>query len=157
MKIPLPLRYALFISLCMLLWLAFEALVGLHDKYIAYHPYLSMLSVFIPVVFGYLAVKDKRSQLDGTITFKQALLTGVAVVVITAVLAVPVQLVFHYWINPYFFEDMIEYAVNNGKSTPEQAAMYFNITSYIIQSVLGTLVFGNIIALVVALLMRTKK
>lgn len=157
MKIPLPLRYAMLISLCMLIWLALEAVVGLHDKYIAYHPYLSMLSLFIPVVFGYLAVKQKREELGGSITLKQALLTGVYVVLITTVLAIPVQFIFHNWINPYFFQDMIDYAVANGKSSPQQAAMYFNLTSYIIQSVLGTLVFGNLIALVVALLMRNKK
>ena len=157
MKIPLELRYALLISFGMLLWLALEAVVGLQDKYIAYHPYVTMFAVLIPVVFSRMAVKEKKENLGGSITFKQALLTGLYITAITAVLAAPVQLIFHYWINPYFFEDMINYAVSHGKSSPEQAAMYFNLTSYTIQSVVGTFVFGSIVALVVALVMRTKK
>lgn len=157
MKMPLELRYALLISLGMLLWLALEAVLGFHDKYIAYHPYVTMLALAIPIVFSRMAVRDKKEVQGGTISFKQALITGLVITVLAAILAVPVQLVFHYWINPHFFEDMINYAVVNGKSSAQQAAMFFNLTSYIIQSVVGTLIFGSVVALVVALLMRTKK
>lgn len=157
MKMPLELRYALLISFSMLLWLALEALLGLHDKYIAYHPYISMLAVFIPIVFSSMAVKEKRENMGGNITFKQAFITGLIITVLTALLAVPSQFIFHYWINPDFFDNMISYTVQHGKSSPAQAAMYFNLTSYIAQSVFGTLLFGSVVALIVALLMRTKK
>ena len=57
---------------------------------------------------------------------------------------------------------MIDYAVKRADTlyvdaakARQEAEMYFNLTSYIIQSGLGTLVFGTIIAAVVAWRMKT--
>lgn len=60
MKLPLELRYALLISFSMLLWLAVETLVGLHDKYINLHPVVTMFAMLIPIVFSHMAVKEKK-------------------------------------------------------------------------------------------------
>lgn len=155
MKLPLELRYALLISFSMLLWLAVETLVGLHDKYINLHPIVTMFALLIPIVFSRMAVKEKKDQLGGEISFKQALITGLIITSITALLAVPSQIIFHKWINPDFFDNMIAAAVAHGQSATE-ASKYFNLTSYMVQSAFGTLLFGSVIALIVAFVMRTK-
>jgi hypothetical protein len=156
MSFRIELKAAMLITLLMLLWLSFEFMVGLHDRFIAYHPYLTMLALVIPVIVTRSAIVSKREELKGQISFRQALVSGLTIAVMCAVFAIPAQLIFHYLINPEFFDTMIKYAVENDKSSPEEAAHYFNLQSYLIQSVMGTLIFGVVIALVAAYMLRTK-
>jgi hypothetical protein len=157
MKLRIELKAAMLIALLILLWLALEFMVGLQDQFIAYHPYVTIIALVIPVIVTRKALITKRDgELHGNITFAQAFKSGVTIALLSAVLAVPTQYIFHYLINPDFFDSMIKYAVANGKSTPEQAANYFNFHSYLLQSVLGTLVVGALVALVLAYMLRTK-
>lgn len=156
MSLRIELKAAMLITLLMLLWLALEFMVGLHDRFIAYHPYLTLIALVIPVAITRMALISKRDELNGKITFRQAFFSGSVIAVITSALSVPSQYIFHYLINPDFFENMIKYAVANGKSTAEQAAHYFNFQSYLVQSIGGTLFFGLVIALVAAYFIRTK-
>ena len=64
-KIRLELRYAMLITLLMLLWLALEFMVGLHDTYIQYHPYVTMFAILIPVVCSRMALKEKQELHNG--------------------------------------------------------------------------------------------
>lgn len=156
MSFRLELKAAMLITLLMLLWLALEFMVGLHDRFIAYHPYLTMLALVIPVIITRTALVARREELRGEMSFRQALVSGLTIAAMCAVLAIPAQLIFHYLINPDFFDNMIKYAVETGKSSPEEAAHYFNMQSYLIQSVMGTLIFGVVIALIAAYMLRTK-
>jgi hypothetical protein len=156
-KIRLELRYAMLITLLMLLWLALEFMVGLHDAYIQYHPYVTMFAILIPVVCSRMALREKQELHNGKLPFKSALRTGMLITAFSAALAVPSQLIFHYLINPDFFDNMIKYSVQHGKQNMEQATMYFNLTSYMVQSVIGTLVLGTIINFIMAWRMRTDR
>lgn len=163
-NLRIELRYAMLISLLMLLWLAVEFLVGLHDTYIAYHPYFTLLALIIPVVCSRMAVTDKTEELNGRINFKQAFTTGTIVAVLAALFSVPVQLVFHFLINPDFFTGMIDHAIRHAelnnldvsKATADATA-YFNLQSYLLMSFIGTLVFGLLLAAFMAWRMRTVK
>lgn len=164
MNLKIEIRYAVLISLLMLLWLALEFLVGLHDKYIQYHPYVTMFALVIPVVCSRLAIKEKIRQLNSSITFKQAFLTGFLIALFAAILAIPIQLIFHKLINPSFFQNMIDYSIVRATSlgmnvakAKQEATMYFNLMSYMMQCFFGTLFFGTIIALILAWRMRTVK
>lgn len=158
-SLKIEIRYAMLITLLMLLWLAVEFMVGLHEEpLIVYHPIVTMFALIIPIVCARMAVNEKIELLGGKITFGQAFLTGFLVAFFAAVLSVPSQLIFNKLINPDFFSNMIIYSVKMGKAKSyEEAAMYFNPTSYIIQAGLGTLVFGTLIALIMAWRMRTEK
>ncbi len=148
----------------MLLWQTLEYLVGLQDRFIQYHPAITLFSLAIPVGSSYLAIKEKAIQLGGTITFKQAFITGFFIAVFTAVLTVPTQFMFHNLVNPDFFQTMIDYSTARAASlhmnipkAKEEATMYFNLPSYIVQCFFSTLFFGVIISLVMAWRMRTVK
>ena len=65
------------------------------------------------------------------------------------------QIIFHKAIAPEFFPNMIEYSVSKGNSR-EVAENYFNLSSYILQSIFGTLSFGVVISAIVALILQTK-
>jgi len=156
-------RYAVLISLLMLLWLAVEFMIGLHDSYIQYHPYVTLLAIFIPIICSRMAIMEKTEMLNGKISFKQAFTTGFLIAFFAAVLAIPSQVIFHKLINPDFFDSMIAYAGKRAEGlnmdrakAVEEAKMYFNLTSYIIQSGLGTLVIGTLISLFMAWRMKTE-
>ncbi len=156
-NLKIEIRYAVLISLLTLLWLSVEFMVGLHDVYIAYHMYTNWLALLIPVVCIRMALNEKADQQNGKLSFKQGFGSGFMVAFFAAVLAVLVQFVFHKLINPDYFDTMIQVAVNhaenakqNGMRAREEAALYYNLTSYIIQSGLLMLVFGTIVAAISA-------
>ncbi len=159
----IEIRYAVLITLLMLLWLAVEFMVGLHEEpLMQYHPIVTLFALIIPIVCARLAIRDKLEMLNGKISFKQAFVTGFLIAFFAAVLSIPAQVIFHKVINPDFFDNMIGYAVKRAESlhvdmnkARQEAELYFNLTSYIIQSGLGTLVFGTIIAAIMAWRMKT--
>ena len=159
-------RYAFFISALCFIWLMLEYVAGFHDKYVQYHTFISVLSIVIPLVFYFLAIIKKRDdELDGIISFRQAVLSGLTITIIWIVLTVPTQLVFHYMINPRFFDVMIEeyvyHAVDKGMSEElanESAAALFNIKAYLIQRLITVLIVGVSLSIIDAwFLKRTVK
>jgi len=141
----------------MLLWLILEYTVGLHDTYIAWHPYVTMFALIIPIVTYRLALREKIEDKYGKLTFSQAFMCGFILTVFGTILAVPLQLAFHKLVNPDFFANMIAYSVKTGHSTPEQAAAYFNLNSYLLETVIGTFGFGILLSLILGFRMRTVK
>jgi hypothetical protein len=150
------LKWGVIFSLVALLWLVLEFAVGLHDKYISMHPFLTNLFIIPAVAMMYLAIREKKMSLGGNITFVEALLCGVGVSVIVAILSPATQYLFHKYINPKFFENAINVAISANKLTPEQAAAYFSLKSYMFQASLGAIVAGVITSLIIALIVRTK-
>jgi Protein of unknown function (DUF4199) len=157
MNIKIEFRFSVLTALLTLLWLILEYVVGLQDTYIALHPYVSLIAFIIPVFTYRLALIEKLDQKSGKLTFSQAFLTGLLMTVFIAILSIPVQLAFHKLINPDFFSNMILYAVQKTKATPEQAAIFFNLKSYITESVIEYFVIGIIVSLALAYRMRTVK
>ena len=155
MNIKIEFRYSVLTALLLLLWLLIEYVAGLQDNYIAFHPYVSLLAYAIPVFTFRLALLDKMEQKSGGLTYGQAFLCGFIMTIFFCALTVPVQLVFHKYINPDFFSNMILYTVKNSKQSPEQAALFFNLKSYIAESVVANFVMGIIISAVLTFKMRT--
>ncbi len=150
-------KWGLIFALVLFLWICLEYAVGLHDKYIASHQYMSFIFIIPAVLMVYLAIREKRRTLGGNISFTQAFLCGLGVSVVVSLLSPLIQYIFHRYVNPNFFNDFINYAVNNGKATLEQAQAYFNLKSYMIQGSVGALVMGVITSLILAAIMRSKK
>jgi hypothetical protein len=154
----IEIRYAVLSSLLMLLWLAIEYMVGLQDTYIQYHPYVNILSfILIPIVCIRLALNDKREQLNGKLSFKQAFITGFLVTFFAAIFFIPCQIIFYKWINPDFFDDMIARLVSAGDVHRDEVDLYYNLTATIIRSGFLTLVFGTAIAAATAWSKQTEK
>ncbi len=157
MNIKIELRYAMLNSILMLLWLSVEFLIGLQDNFIAWHPYVSILSVVIPIFCYRMAIKEKTESLRGGISVRKAFISGLIITLISCVLVLPVQFIFHKLVNPAFFDTMIQYASQTGNQKPEEAAKYFNFPFYVAESVLITFFEGIIISIILAMGMRTRK
>ncbi len=154
MFIKTELKWGVIFSVMGLLWLTLEYLVGLQSRFIAWHPILTNLVAIPSVIIMVLAVLEKRRMLGGTISFKQAFLCGLGVSLVVAVLSPMTQFIFHRLINPGFFENAIRYGVEHGKTTLVQAQAFFNLQSYMLQSVFAAVIIGSITSLVIAAMIK---
>jgi hypothetical protein len=88
-------------------------------------------------------------------SWKQGFISGLIITVIIAVISPLTQVITSYLITPDYFANIIEYSVSTGKMTQEAAKSYFNLGSYIVQSLIGATVMGIVTSAVVAIF--TKK
>lgn len=148
------LKWGVIFSVMGLIWLTLEYLVGLHGRFIGWHPYLTNLVAIPSVIIMVLAILEKRRVLRGKITFNQAFLCGLGVSLVVAVLSPITQIIFHRLINPGFFENAIRYGVEHGMATLTEAQAFFNLQSYMLQSVFAAVVIGSITSLVIAAMIK---
>lgn len=156
-NIKIEIKWAIIFTLMMLLWMALERLAGLHDKNIEYH-YIVTNFVAIPAIAVYvLALLDKRKNyFEGKMTYKQGFLTGLIMTLFVTALSPLTQILTVSVITPEYFPNMIEYAVEQGKTTREAAEANFNLNSYLLQTVIFTPVMGIVTTAIVAIFTRKK-
>lgn len=148
-------KWGLIFSLMMLLWLALERLTGLHDKHIGLQAYLTNL-IAIPAIWIYvLMLREKRRQLGGKLSFKQAFLAGLLMTVVAAVLVPPSQWLTFNFITPHYLENALNYSVAHGQPLAEAQA-FFNRSNYLRVGIIGALGMGLITTLILAFIMRTQ-
>ncbi len=148
------LKWGVIFAVMGLVWLTLEYLVGLHTRFIAWHPILTNLVAIPSVIVMVLAILEKRRVLGGAISFKQAFLCGFGVSLVVAVLSPLTQFIFHRLINPGFFENAIRAGVEQGKTTLAEAQAFFNLPSYMLQSVFAAIIIGSITSLVIAAMIK---
>jgi hypothetical protein len=149
-KIQHELWWGVYFTLMMIGWMDFEKIVGFHDKHIELHPIVTNI-VMIPAVAMYvLAIQKKRIQLGGKITYKQAFMSGGLMTLCITLLTPLTIYISVVLISPSFFENMIQHAVSTGQATQAEATAYFNLKSYLIQSVMATPFMGLITTTIVA-------
>ncbi len=149
-------KFGLLFSAAQLFWLVFEFVFGLQTTFINLYAVISNFFAVPAIIIMAYAILTKRSELGGEITFLKALLTGVLVSVVVAVISPLVILIFHYLINPHFFTDFQNYSIKMGKMQPQEAKDYFNLKSYILQGIFGALAMGTVTSLVVAAVIKKK-
>jgi len=148
-------KWGIIFSLFALLWMVGEKLAGLHDKNIEMHPYITMLIMIPNILFFIWALQDKRNNYyGGTMTFSQGFKSGLVLTGIITILSPLVQYIISTIITPDYFTNVINYTVEHGKMTREEAKAYFNLESYMIQSVTWALVAGIITSAVVAFFIK---
>lgn len=155
-KYSLEIKWALIFTAVALLWMVFEKAMGWHGEKIEQHPIYTNLFAILAIGLFVFALREKRKQLGGTMTWQQGFISGLIISVIIAILSPLSQWITHTFISPEYFPNVIRYAVENGKSTREEAEAYFNLRSYILQSAIGGLVMGVITAAIVSLFVKRK-
>lgn len=149
----IAIRYSVLIGLLMMLWLCIEFMIGLQDKYADLLLYSAILSLCIPIFGIWRALKEKREVVDGSFSFQQAFATAILVVLFSSVLAMVVQFVFTNFVNPDYFQGLIEHYVHKafaaGGDTGKARTMaeqYFNLQFSIIEAFLWTFLSGILAA-----------
>lgn len=155
-KFAIEIKWGIRFAFLWIVWLYIEKSSGYYNEKIADHALYSLLFTFVIIFVYYVAIKEKKNDFfKGQMSWKQGCVTGIFLTVVMAILTPVCQIIFHKAIAPEFFPNMIEYSISKG-NTREVAENYFNLSSYILQSVFGTLSFGVVISAIVALILQTK-
>lgn len=153
----IEIKWALRFTLLTLAWAIGEKAVGLHDVYIANYGMCSMLFVFPAFLFYYLALAEKKKYFyNNSITWKQGFVSGIVLSFIITLFIPATQYVIYKSITPHFFDNIIAYKVQH-KMTLENAKIYFNLKTYIIEGTFTGLSKGIISGALVSLIIRNKK
>ena len=104
-------------------------------------------------MFSPFAKKENKDR-GGKMTYKQGLISGIIISVVVTLLTPLTQYLAVEVISPDYFQNAIEFGVSSGQSTQEEAEAFFNLNSYMLQSVIFAPVAGIITSLIVALFMR---
>jgi len=156
-KIKLEIKWAFIFIAMSLFWMLLEKLVGLHSIHIDKHMYLTNLFAIPAIVVYVLALKDKKKQYKGQMSYKQGFISGLIITLIVALFAPFTQWIISTIITPEYFPNVIEYSIESGfHSSLEEAEAYFNLNKYMVQSVIGALIMGIITSGIVAFFVRTK-
>lgn len=156
-SIKIEIKWALIFCVTMLAWMYFEKTMGWHDEKIADHATYTNFFAIPAILIYVLALLDKKKNFySGVMTYKQAFLSGLILTVIVTVLSPLAQYITTTMITPEYFPNVINYAVSSGQMTQEDAEAYFNLKSYLVQSVIGALVMGIVTSLIVAVFVKSK-
>lgn len=155
-KFATEIKWGIRYAFLWIFWLFIEKRFGYYEAKISDHALYSMLFIFVTIFVYYVAIKEKKKDFfKDNMSWKQGVTTGIFLTIVITVLTPVCQIIFHKAIAPEFFPNMIEYSISKGNSR-ETATAYFNLSSYIIQSIFATLSFGVVLSAVVALFLQTK-
>jgi len=158
-KIIIEIKWALLFFIMGLMWMVFEKSMGLHSTHIDQQPYAALVFILPATAIYIMALLEKRKiDFHGSITYKQALLSGLLLTLFVAILSPLSQFISSRYISPDYFENMRAYSVKIGHfSSLVRAEEYYNLENYLVQSVVGAVVMGIIISLLVAAFVKNKK
>lgn len=157
-KYSIELKWALAFAGMSLIWMALERMVGLHDTHIDKHAVYTNFIAIPAITIYVLALLDKRKNFyGGKMSYMEGFVSGMIVTLIVTILSPLTQIITSLIITPYYFENAIQYAVSNEKSTLAAAEDYFNLKSYIIQGLIGAPIMGLITTAVVAFFTKNSK
>ena len=165
MNFKSEIQTGILLSVSLFLWLLLEFFLGFHTTRIDYHPFITWLSIVIPIAGIYWSMKVKRDrEYAGKISFVQALKSGFVVTVIMSLLGPIMVFVYVSVINPLFFSTMLAHSkvmieglnisVVDKEKMIEESTRNFSTSSYVIQSFIGSLIMGAVLSLLTAALMK---
>ena len=157
-KFKTEIKWAFIFIAILLIWSVLERLLGFHDKYIGNHPTMSSFFMIPAIIVFALALRDKKkTDFNGTATYKELLISGLIISFIIAVFSPLTQLLISKVISPDYFENAINYSVESGNATKEEAVAYFNYTSYAIQGPIFSIAMGLVTSAILAIFIRSKQ
>lgn len=151
--------YGIVYALASLLWISMEYALGFQTIYVDLQSYVTFLFLIPAVYIMYRGMKSHRiiiHERQAPFNYFMAFMSGFNITVIATLLSPLVSYIFHSFINPDFFETMIQQSVSAMIMTEDMAKAYYNQQSFIQQGIVGGLISGSIISAVLAAFMRDK-
>lgn len=150
-------KWGLIITLSSLLWALLERSLGYHTTKIASHSIFSYLYILILIGLYYVALKEKKKTGSHKMDWRQGMISGIIIGLVVMVLAPVTQAIIHQFISPDYFNNAIEQAINAGYVAPDDAPKYFNLSSYMMQSMIIPMPFGAFVSSVIASFLKEKR
>lgn len=149
-------KWGVIFSILAVLWILLLAALGYTSDKIEQFATMDSLFFIIAILVYTMAFREKRKKQGNQLTWLQAFISGTIIGVVVMIFAAPTQLLLHKILIPDFFENSIQYAVDSGNMTPTAAKEYFNLKSYIIQSIIFAPIAGALTGAVIGLFMKRK-
>ncbi len=161
-KYSIEVKWTLRFILLVLAWSIGEKLIGLHNQHINQYALYTNLFALPAFLFYYLGLNEKKKYVyNNNMTWTQGFASGVVLSFFITILMPVAQLVIYKSITPHFFDTIIEYKTKSPLLTRhitiKDAQSYFNLKSYIIQSIFNSLSLGITTGAIVSLFLRAKK
>lgn len=155
-KFAIEIKWGIRYFFAYLLWVYIEKASGYYSEKIDDYLMYSMLFYFIAIFIYVLAINDKKKNyFHNDMDWKQGAVTGVFMTIVIAILMPLCQIVIHKGMAPEFFPNMIQNTVDKGGKL-QNAQAFFNLSSFIFQSIFSALSFGVVISAIVAYFLQTK-
>ena len=152
-KFAIEIKWGIRYTFCYLAWAILEKSLGIYGENMSFYMLSSLLFYLFAALIYTLALKEKKTHyFNGNMDWKQGCATGLYMTIVIALLMPLTQASLHELIAPEFFENMIKASKDKAS-----AATYFNLKSYIIQSIFFALSIGMVISAIVAYFVQTKK
>jgi len=156
-KYLIEIKWGLIFVIMMLVWMYFEKAMGWHGENIADQAtYTNFVAIPSIIVYVLALLEKRKKHFNNVMTWKQGFISGLIITTVVVILTPFSQLVTHELITPEYFENVKAYAVDQGQMTQEEASNYFNLTSYLWQSIVGALIMGALTSAIVAIFVRRK-
>jgi hypothetical protein len=156
-KLNLEIKWALIFACTTLIWMFLELLLGFHDVHIEKNSIITNFFIIPAIVIFVFAFREKRLKAyNGIITYKQALIFGVIISLMIALLSPLVQYITSIFITPHYFENAKAFAIASKEMTVEKANDYFNLQNYLMASTIGSLVMGVATSAILAIFSSRK-
>ncbi|WP_160164071.1 DUF4199 domain-containing protein [Nafulsella turpanensis] len=159
----IALKYGVLIVLFTFIWICLEYWAGLHADYIDYHPLATLLSLVVPLLLLYYAMREAKREDDGEFTYGDAFKTGVFVTLVVALLNPLGQWLFQQMVFPGYLEAMQAHAEAKQLAqgidvevAQQVAAEEYALDSFLLRAVLGSLTAGLVMSAILAIFVRDK-
>lgn len=158
-NLSIELRWAFLFSVVTLVWMGMERLVGLHDKFIDYHLYLTNLFAIPAILMMVLGLKAKKQQFyKGQMSYKQGFISGTLLSVFIGVLTPFTQWITSYVITPEYFTNVIRRSVElKMYANVAEAEAQFNYANYALQGSISAVIMGIITTSIAMIFIKTKR
>lgn len=118
----IEIKWAFIFIIVSILWIALERMFGWHDENIEQHAVYTNIFGLLAIIIYVFALIDKRNNhYNGIMTWKQGFIAGCIMSVIIAVLTPLSVYISTVLVSPDFYSNMIEYSVESGNSSREEA------------------------------------
>jgi hypothetical protein len=156
-KFEIELKWAVFFSLALLIWMYFEKAMDWHGEKIKFQPIYSMLFGVIAIIIYILALLDKKKEYyDTKIDWKQSFLSGAILSLFIAFFTPLVIYITYEIISPEFFSTFITYKTENTKMSLADAKKYFSMSNYLYTNTFSTLSNGIVISAIISFFIKSK-
>jgi hypothetical protein len=154
----IEIKWAIINAVVSMLWFLGERIAGFHGKYLSEQANISLL-LFFPIIIIYFlgCIDKKRNFYKGDMTYLQGFLFGLRLTVYILILTPFTQFISSYVISPDFFNRMIDYSVQAGSLTMDQAKRQFSYGNFLFISILSEIITGVPIAAFVPIWTKSAK
>ena len=142
----------------MSLWILAEYFLGFHTTSLDIGRYSGYFSFIIPVVFIFVALRERQSQTSGTLFLKEGINVGFRLTLISSIVLTVFLYLYNNHINPHWIDRMIEWQrknlILNGASNDEigrfveQNSRQNNIFAQMVMNLINSAGVGVLITLI---------